>query len=108
VSTILAHPRRGRDLLEIGGAEIEVPTIIAMLGLKPDGRRLPRQGLWVVPPVFQIAIDGAAFQEALGRADEPVWGLDAVVFQESNRLRRRQVPPLLVRGPQLIAAISSQ
>jgi hypothetical protein len=59
------------------------------------------EGVGVVPPVLQIAIDGAAFQEALGRADEPVWGLDAIVFQEPNRLRRRQVPSLLVRGPQL-------
>jgi hypothetical protein len=81
MAAILAHPYGGRDLLEIRGTQIKVPTVIAMDGLEPHGRRLACQGLRVVPPVFEVTINGAAFQETLGRADEPVWGLDTIVFQ---------------------------
>jgi hypothetical protein len=44
---ICQEPRRGWGLFEI-----EVPTVLPMLGLKPEGRRLQRQGLRVVAAVF--------------------------------------------------------
>ena len=51
------HPLRGFDVFEIGRAQIELPTRIALLGLKADGWRLLAQRRVVVAPAFEVAID---------------------------------------------------
>lgn len=107
MAAILAHPQQGRDLLEIGGTQVEVATVIAMGGLKPDRRRLPRQGLGIIAPVFQVPIDGAAVQEGLERADEPVGSLDTIIFASPIVSAVERYRPRLLAVRSFMAAISS-
>ncbi len=52
----LFNGRRIGNLFEIRWAEVKLPTLVAMLGLKPHGRRLLEQRRVVVAPLFEVAI----------------------------------------------------
>src|SRR5215510_13118932 len=80
LAAIRPHSRGGLDMLEIGGTQIKVPTLVAMVRLKADGWRLAGQRLQIVAPVFQVPIHRTPFEQTLRGTDEPGWRLDAVVF----------------------------
>ena len=101
LAAIRPHPRGGFDMLEIGGTQIKVPTLVAMVRLKADGWRLAGQRLQIVAPVFQLPIDRTPLEQTLGCTDEPGWGLDTVIFQQPNRLRSGEMASLPIRGAEL-------
>lgn len=95
------EPGRTLDLLQIRRAQVEVPAVVAVAGLKANGRRHAHQGCVVEPPLFEVTIDGAPGQHGLGCAQQPVRGLDAVLLEKTDCLDGGQVAPLLVTGADL-------
>ena len=52
------HPGRCLDLLQVRGAEVELPESVAAQGLEPDCGGGPAHPLLVVTPAQKMAIDG--------------------------------------------------
>ena len=75
-------------MFEIGGADIKLPQFVALLRLQAYRRRFTPQTAPIDAPVFSIAIHGAFFQHGCWRLEKPAGRVDAVDFQETNRLRR--------------------
>jgi hypothetical protein len=94
-------PGRAVHLLQVGRAQIEMPQGVAVLGLKAHRRRRARHPLVVVPPLLEVAVGGCLAQPARPQADRAVGRLDPVFLQDPDRLRRREMPALLVEGPKL-------
>src|SRR5215813_11207993 len=101
MATSLLHPSRMRHLFEIGWTQIEVPALVTLLGLKPDGGRLAAQGALIVAPLFQVAIDGGDSEHVRSDPEKPLRGVHPKLFEEADRLRRGEVTPLGVRGADL-------
>ena len=99
-ATAFLHPDGRLDVLEIGGAQIELPALIAVLGLKPDGRRLLQQRGAVIAPTFEVAIDRRLGQEGRWRLHMAFRGLNAVGLHKPDRFRGGQMPAFRVRRAQ--------
>jgi hypothetical protein len=93
-----AYPRGLLDRFEVRGAQVKLPTIIAVFCLEADRGWLPQEAGTVEASLLQIPVDGGPGQAALGRLDEPVRGLEAEVFQQPDGFTGREVTLLLVGG----------
>ena len=92
---------RSLNLLEVGRAHVELPKLVGPLGL--EAHRCDRAGdaRMVQARSTQHAIDGCALEQARRRPHQSVRRFNAVFFEEADRPRRREMAPLLVRGPDL-------
>ena len=59
------EPGRALDLLQVRRAQVEVPAVIAVAGLKAHGRGHAGQGRVVEAPLLEVAVDGASGQHGL-------------------------------------------
>ena len=97
----LLEPGRAFYLFQVRGAEVEVPAVVGVAGLKANGRGHAGQGRVVEAPLLEVTVDGAPGQDCLGCAQQAVRSLDAVLLEETDCLYRGQMPPLLVAGADL-------
>ena len=77
----------------------ELPTVVAVLSLKPHGGRLPRKPRLIQSPQRQVAVDRRATQHPLRCFDQPLGGFHAVVFQQLNGATGGKMPTLLIGEP---------
>jgi hypothetical protein len=77
-----------------------MPTLIAVLRLKADSRRLLQQGGVVVAPAFEVAIHRGLRQERRGRLDMALWCLHPVGFHEPNGFRGGEMTTFHIGGPE--------
>ena len=95
------HPGWCLDLLQVRGAEVELPERVAAQGLEPDRHGRSAHPLLVVTPAQEVAIDGGTPQQPGRRSHVPVGGLDPVLLEQGDGVPGREVPALAVRRPQL-------
>ena len=94
-------PRRLGNMLEVRRTQIEVPAFVAVPGLKAHRRRRPAQGVEVVAPALQIAVERRYRQQTRRHLDEAPRRLQAMDFEQSDGLCGGQVSALFVAGAQL-------
>jgi len=101
LTAALLDPERGFDLLEVGRAHVKLPKLVGPLGLK--AHRCDRAGhaRMVQARSTQHAVDRCALEQARRRPHQAVRCFDAVLLEQMDRPRRREVASLLVRGPDL-------
>jgi hypothetical protein len=93
------NPGGGFDVLEVRGAQVKVPALIAVASLKPDSWRLAFERGIVISPLFEIAIDRLALEEMGWGLEIPLWSVNANVFEEPNRFSSGQVTAFPIRRP---------
>src|SRR5262249_34490008 len=79
------EPRRDREVLEIGGTQIKMPALVTLRRLKPHGGGLAREGLRIIAPLLEVAIDRRLGKEVGRHAHETLGRVDTIGFQEPNR-----------------------
>jgi len=97
-ATVL-HPHRRLDVFEIGRTQIEMPTLIAVLCLEANGRRLLQERWVVVAPAFEVAIDRGLRQERRWRLHMALRRLHPVGFHEPNGFRGGEMTAVPIGGP---------
>ena len=73
----LIDPGRRLDVFELRRADIKLPQLVAVLGLKAHGWGLAPQRTPVEAPLLQIMVDGRLFEEPFGRLNESLVGIGA-------------------------------
>jgi hypothetical protein len=91
---VCIDPGRCLQVLQIGRAHVEVPQRIRALGLEVHGRRLACHPLVIVAEAPQVAIDSRGGQLAWCQLVEAIRRVDAVLDQQLQGARRRQMATL--------------
>ena len=81
MATSFLDPGGRLDVLQIGGASVEMPAGIARAGLKPDDRWRPPQGRPIVAPALEIAVHRRFSQQPRRGLHVPVRRLDSIRFE---------------------------
>ena len=101
LAAALLDPERGFDLLQVGRAHVELPELIRTLRLKAHRRDRAGDARMIETRSAQDAVDGRALEQTRRRPHQTFRRFDAVLLEQPDRARRREVAPLLVRGPDL-------
>ncbi len=97
----MLDPERGFNLFEVGRAHVELPELIGSLCLEAYRCNRACDARVVEARSTQHAIDGCALQQTQRRAYQAIRCFDTVLLEQTDRARRREVAPFLVRGPDL-------
>jgi hypothetical protein len=85
-------------MFQIRRAQIEMPALIAVFGLKAGGGRFSEQRSMIVPPELEIAIDGRHGQHAGGRFDDFIVHAHSAIFENLDGAFRRNVTTFFIKG----------
>jgi len=98
-TSLQVHPRRGHGkLLQVRRAHVEVPQVVRVLRLEADGRGFARHAGVIVAEPAHMPVQGRDGEQPGRELAVTVGRVDAVLLDQLERSRGREVPAFPVRG----------